>query len=120
MTSTGGAGSQVVYSDGANQSIVLGADDDTLHGSGGNGWIVGGLVEIDPVPSRASTDARAVAETAMMLNLILLQAVPGGMDRNRKSRAKGPAKVEVRQLSQNLPEGTADTASPGGRKALPR
>jgi len=34
----------------------------------------------------------------------------------KKSRAFGPAKVEVRQLSQNLPEGTADTAASGGRK----
>ncbi|WP_414471341.1 Ig-like domain-containing protein [Microvirga sp. M2] len=36
---TGGAGSQVVYGDGAAQHIVLGADDDTLHGGGGNDYI---------------------------------------------------------------------------------
>jgi VCBS repeat-containing protein len=50
VTVTGGAGSQVVYGDGANQSIVLGADDDELHGGagddyvgshGGNDWLYG-------------------------------------------------------------------------------
>jgi hypothetical protein len=39
VTVTGGAGSQVVYGDGANQSIVLGADDDELHGGGGDDYI---------------------------------------------------------------------------------
>ncbi|WP_048707778.1 tandem-95 repeat protein [Microvirga massiliensis] len=33
---TGGAGSQVVYGDSASQHIVLGADDDTLHGGAGD------------------------------------------------------------------------------------
>ena len=33
---TGGAGSQTVFADSAAQYIVLGADDDTLHGGGGN------------------------------------------------------------------------------------
>ncbi|WP_134497366.1 Ig-like domain-containing protein [Microvirga pakistanensis] len=39
VTITGGAGSQVVYGDGAGQHIVLGADDDTLHGGGGNDYV---------------------------------------------------------------------------------
>jgi Ca2+-binding RTX toxin-like protein len=39
VTVTGGAGSQVVFGDGANQSIVLGADDDELHGGGGDDYI---------------------------------------------------------------------------------
>jgi hypothetical protein len=42
--------------------------------------------------------------------------VPAVMDQKEKGRARGPAKVEVRAISQNLPEGTADTAAPGGRK----
>lgn len=36
---TGGAGSQVVYGDGASQHMVLGADDDTLHGGAGNDYV---------------------------------------------------------------------------------
>jgi hypothetical protein len=36
MRVTGGAGSQTVYGDGASQYIVLGADDDVLHGGGAN------------------------------------------------------------------------------------
>uniref|UniRef100_UPI001E30E3A8 calcium-binding protein n=1 Tax=Microvirga roseola TaxID=2883126 RepID=UPI001E30E3A8 len=36
---TGGAGSQVVFGDSSRQHIVLGADDDTLHGGGGNDYI---------------------------------------------------------------------------------
>jgi len=36
---TGGAGSQVVYGDSASQHMVLGADDDTLHGGGGNDYV---------------------------------------------------------------------------------
>jgi VCBS repeat-containing protein len=47
---TGGSGSQVVYGDGSSQHIVLGADDDTIHGGagddyvgseGGNDWLYG-------------------------------------------------------------------------------
>jgi Ca2+-binding RTX toxin-like protein len=33
---TGGAGSQTVFADGARQYLVLGADDDVLHGGGGD------------------------------------------------------------------------------------
>ncbi|MXQ13544.1 DUF4347 domain-containing protein [Microvirga makkahensis] len=36
---TGGAGSQVVYGDSAGQHMVLGADDDTLHGGAGNDYV---------------------------------------------------------------------------------
>jgi uncharacterized repeat protein (TIGR02059 family) len=36
VTVTGGAGSQHVWGDGAAQTIILGADDDVLHGGGGN------------------------------------------------------------------------------------
>ncbi|HYG85055.1 MAG TPA: DUF4347 domain-containing protein [Azospirillum sp.] len=36
---TGGDGSQNVWGDGATQYIVLGADDDTLHGGGGDDFI---------------------------------------------------------------------------------
>ncbi|WP_201863682.1 tandem-95 repeat protein [Microvirga soli] len=36
---TGGSGSQVVYGDAANQSIVLGADDDILHGGAGDDYV---------------------------------------------------------------------------------
>ncbi|WP_195904223.1 Ig-like domain-containing protein [Microvirga lotononidis] len=39
VTITGGAGAQVVFGDSANQHIVLGADDDTLHGGGGDDYI---------------------------------------------------------------------------------
>lgn len=35
----GGAGSQVTYGDSASQSMVLGADDDTLHGGGGDDFV---------------------------------------------------------------------------------
>ena len=35
----GGAGSQHVFGDGANQYIVLGADDDTLHGGDGDDFV---------------------------------------------------------------------------------
>ncbi|HYH37190.1 MAG TPA: hypothetical protein VD860_03125 [Azospirillum sp.] len=35
----GGAGSQVAYGDGAAQTIVLGTDDDTLHGGGGDDFV---------------------------------------------------------------------------------
>ncbi|MET0274462.1 MAG: hypothetical protein ABW360_15855, partial [Phenylobacterium sp.] len=35
VTVTGGAGSQIVYGDGASQTLFLGADDDELHGGGG-------------------------------------------------------------------------------------
>ncbi len=38
-TLTGGAGSQVVWGDGASQRIVLGADDDTLHGGAGDDYV---------------------------------------------------------------------------------
>ncbi|WP_203444515.1 hypothetical protein [Microvirga sp. VF16] len=37
-----------------------------------------------------------------------------------KAGPKARRKVEVRQIRQNLSEGTADTAAPGGRKAVPR
>ena len=36
---TGGDGSQSVWGDGGNQYIVLGADDDTLHGGGGDDFV---------------------------------------------------------------------------------
>ncbi|MBB3017057.1 VCBS repeat-containing protein [Microvirga lupini] len=36
---TGGAGSQVVFGDSASQHMVLGADDDELHGGGGNDYV---------------------------------------------------------------------------------
>ncbi|MBP2314226.1 Ca2+-binding RTX toxin-like protein [Azospirillum soli] len=36
---TGGEGSQSVWGDGASQYIVLGADDDTLHGGGGDDFV---------------------------------------------------------------------------------
>ncbi|MBJ6127082.1 VCBS domain-containing protein [Microvirga splendida] len=36
---TGGAGSQVVFGDSASQHMVLGADDDVLHGGGGNDYV---------------------------------------------------------------------------------
>ncbi|MGO4527213.1 Ig-like domain-containing protein [Microvirga sp. 2MCAF35] len=39
VTLTGGAGSQMVYADSARQHIVLGADDDTLHGGGGDDYV---------------------------------------------------------------------------------
>jgi VCBS repeat-containing protein len=36
---TGGAGSQVVFGDSASQHMVLGADDDVLHGGGGHDYV---------------------------------------------------------------------------------
>ncbi|NIX75194.1 cadherin-like domain-containing protein [Microvirga terricola] len=36
---TGGDGAQFVWGDSANQYMVLGADDDTLHGGGGNDYV---------------------------------------------------------------------------------
>jgi len=36
---TGGSGSQVVYGDAASQHMVLGADDDTIHGGGGDDYV---------------------------------------------------------------------------------
>ncbi len=39
MRLTGGAGSQVVFADSANQHIVLGADDDTIHGGAGDDYV---------------------------------------------------------------------------------
>jgi VCBS repeat-containing protein len=36
---TGGAGSQVVFGDSASQHMVLGADDDVLHGGGGRDYV---------------------------------------------------------------------------------
>jgi hypothetical protein len=52
--------------------------------------------------------------------LALKLLLRGFLDRERPDKKKaGPKarhKVEVRQRGQNLPEGTADTTSPGGRK----
>jgi Ca2+-binding RTX toxin-like protein len=36
---TGGAGAQVVFGDSASQYMVLGADDDVLHGGGGHDYV---------------------------------------------------------------------------------
>ena len=43
VTIRGGAGKNVVVGDGAAQRILLGADDDTAYGGGGNDVLVGGV-----------------------------------------------------------------------------
>ena len=59
---TGGAGANVAVGDNEDQFIVLGADDDTLHGGAGNDFIAGGpgqaAVESYPLLDAAFTEVR--------------------------------------------------------------
>jgi hypothetical protein len=45
-----------------------------------------------------------------------LKRINGQYGPDKKKPGSKPGEVKVRQISQNLPEGTADTAAPGGRK----
>ena len=47
---------------------------------------------------------------------LLLRRINGRYGPDKKKPGSKPGKVKVRRISQNLPEGTAETSAPGGRK----
>ena len=60
-TLEGGSGSNIVFADGSSQSIVLGPDDDTIHGGGGDDYI-GSLGGNDELYGDAGNDTLSGGE----------------------------------------------------------
>lgn len=108
LTLTGGAGRQIVFADGANQTLNLGEDDDELHGGGGDD-VVGSQGGDDTLTGDAGRDTVTGGEGADLLM--------GGEDADFAHGNQGADYIQGNAGADTLYGGQGDDIVLGGRDA---